>query len=160
MALERSGVSYEEARTCNITGCYEYSPQGSYGAGMNYLNLLKPLEYALHRGYDGVTGVFSGMQAPNLPYYTTFERLYDEYKRHLLRVIDLTVETVNGFEGYLSVINPLSLLSATFPSCLEKAKDAIGGGGSYNDSGLALGFLGDITDSLMMIRKYVYERKD
>ena len=160
MALERSGVSYEEARTCNITGCYEYSPQGSYGAGMNYLNLLKPLEYALHQGCDGVTGVFSGMQAPDLPYYTTFERLYDEYKRHLLRVIDLTVETVNGFEGYLSVINPLSLLSATFPSCLEKAKDAIGGGGSYNDSILLFGFLGDITDSLMMIRKYVYERKE
>ena len=29
----------------------------------------------------------------------------------------------NGFEAYLSEINPLSLLSATFPSCLEKAKD-------------------------------------
>jgi len=159
-ALEKVGVSPDEARICNITGCYEYSPQGSYSAGMNYLNLLKPLEYALHQGCDGVTGVFSGMQAPDLPYYTTFERLYDEYKRHLLRVIDLTVDTVNGFEGYLSVINPLSLLSATFPSCLEKAKDAIGGGGSYNDSGLAFGFLGDITDSLMMIRKYVYERKE
>ena len=159
-ALEKVGVSPDEARICNITGCYEYSPQGSYSAGMNYLNLLKPLEYALHQGCDGVTGVFSGMQAPDLPYYTTFERLYDEYKRHLLRVIDLTVETVNGFEGYLSVINPLSLLSATFPSCLEKAKDAIGGGGSYNDSNLSFGFLGDITDSLMMIHKYVYEKKE
>ncbi|MBO5051766.1 MAG: hypothetical protein J6D31_06155 [Clostridia bacterium] len=159
-ALEKVGVSPDEARICNITGCYEYSPQGSYSAGMNYLNLLKPLEYALHQGCDGVTGVFSGMQAPDLPYYTTFEQLYDEYKRHLLRVIDLTVEMVNGFEGYLSVINPLSLLSATFPSCLEKAKDAIGGGGSYNDSVLGFGFLGDITDSLMMIHKYVYEKKE
>ena len=103
---------------------------------------------------------FSGMQAPDLPYYTTFERLYGEYKRQLLRVIDLTVENVNGFEGYLSKINPLSLLSATFPTCLEKAKDAIGGGGYYNDSILLFGFLGDITDSLMMIRKYVYEKKE
>ena len=159
-ALEKVGVSPDEARICNITGCYEYSPQGSYSAGMNYLNLLKPLEYALHQGCDGVTGVFSGMQAPDLPYYTTFERLYDEYKRHLLSVIDLTVETVNGFEGYLSVINPLSLLSATFPSCLEKAKDAIGGGGCYNGSVMPFGFLGDITDSLMMIKKYVYEKKE
>ena len=159
-ALERVGVSPDEARSCNITGCYEYSPQGSYGAGMNYLNMLKPLEYTLHQGCDGVTGVFSGMQSPELSYYTTFEKLYEEYKRQLLRVIDLTVETVNGFEGYLSEINPLSLLSATFPSCLEKAKDAIAGGGCYNDSILAFGFLGDITDSLMMIRKYVYERKE
>ncbi len=159
-ALERAGVTPDEARTCNITGCYEYSPQGSYSAGMNYLNMLKPLEYALHQGCDGVTGVFAGMQSPELSYYTTFEKLYEEYKRQLIRAIDITVETVNGFEGYLSEINPLSLMSATFPSCLKKARDAIGGGGSYNDSILLFGFLGDITDSLMMIRKYVYERKE
>lgn len=159
-ALERVGVTPDEARTCNITGCYEYSPQGSYCAGMNYFNMLKPLEYALHEGCDGVTGVFSGLESPNLSQYVTFEKLYEEYKRQLLRVIDLTVETVNGFEDYLSEINPLSLLSATFPSCLEKAKDAIGGGGYYNDSLVLFGFLGDITDSLMMIRKYVYERKE
>ena len=159
-ALERVGVTPDEARTCNITGCYEYSPQGSYNGGMNYLNLLKPLEYALHRGFDGVTGAFSGLESPDLSHYSTFEDLYEEYKRQLLHVIDTTVETVNGFEGHLSEINPLSLLSATFPSCLEKAKDAIGGGASYNDSILLFGFLGDITDSLMMIRKYVFEKKD
>ena len=159
-ALEHTGVAPDEARTCNITGCYEYSPQGSFRTGMNYLNMLKPLEYALHQGCDGVTGIFSGEKSPLLTRYTTFEELYGEYKRQLLRLIDITVETVNGFEGYLSEINPLSLLSATFPSCLEKAKDAIGGGGSYNDSSLAFGFLGDITDSLTMIRKYVYERKE
>ena len=159
-ALERVGVTPDEARACNITGCYEYSPQGSYDTGMNYLNMLKPLEYALHEGCDGVTGVFSGLESPDVSQYTTFEVLYEEYKRQLLRVIDLTVDTVNGFEGYLSEINPLSLLSASFPSCLEKAKDAIGGGGYYNNSLMLFGFLGDITDSLMMIRKYVYEKKE
>jgi len=160
IALERTGVTPDEARTCNITGCYEYSSQGSYNTGMNYFNMLKPLEYALHQGCDGVTGIFSGMASLELTYYTIFEKLYEEYKRQLLRAIDMTVETVNGFESYLSEINPLSLLSATFPSCLEKAKDAIGGGAGYNDSILLFGFLGDITDSLMMIRKYVYEKKE
>lgn len=159
-ALQRVGVTPHEARKCNVTGCYEYSPQGSYSAGMNYLNLLKPLEYALHCGRDGITGAFSGLESPDPSRYTTFWELYEEYKRQLLRVIESTVETVNGFEGYLSEVNPLSLLSATFPSCLKKAKDAIGGGGSYNNSILLFGFLGDVTDSLMMIRKYVYERKE
>jgi len=46
-ALMRVGVSKDDARLCNVKGCYEYSPQGSMGIGMNYLNLLKPLEYAL-----------------------------------------------------------------------------------------------------------------
>ncbi len=159
-SLERVGISPDEARTCNITGCYEYSPQGSYNTSMKYLNMLKPLEYTLHKGCDGISGVFSGTESPALSEYTTFEKLYEEYKRQLLCVINTTVETANGFEAYLSEINPLSLLSATFPSCLEKAKDAIGGGGRNNDSILLFGFLGDITDSLMMIRKYVFERKD
>ena len=159
-ALEKAGVSPDQARNCNITGCYEYSPQGSYSASMNYLNMLKPLEYTLHMGCDGITGVFSGTKSPALSEYTTFEILYEEYKRQLLTIINTTVETVNRFEGYLSEINPLSLLSATFPSCLSKAKDAIGGGGSRNCSDLLFGFLGDITDSLMMIKKYVYEKKE
>ncbi len=159
-ALEGVGCTADGARTCNITGCYEYSPQGSYNTGMNYLNMLKPLEYTLHRGCDGITGVFSGLESPDISQYTTFEHLYAEYKRQLLRIIDVTVETANGLERYLSEINPLSLLSATFSSCLDKAKDAIGGGSGNNDSLLMFGFLGDITDSLMMIKKHVYENND
>ena len=158
-ALEGVGISSDEARICNITGCYEYSSQGSYNTSMKYLNLLKPLEYTLHKGCDGITGVFSGAESPELSEYTTFDSLYEEYKRQLLTIINVTVETVNQFEGYLSEINPLSLLSATFPSCLSKAKDAIGGGSSNNDSILSFGFLGDLVDSLTMIRKYVYEKK-
>jgi formate C-acetyltransferase len=63
-ALERTGASPEEARLCNITGCYEYSPKGAYHCSMNYLNLLKPLEYALHGGRDGVTGEAAGLACP------------------------------------------------------------------------------------------------
>ena len=157
-SLERTGISPDEARECNITGCYEYSPQGSYVAGMNFLNMLKPLEYALHKGYDAVTGVFSGKESPDLSQYTTFDLLYSEYKSQLLYLINLTVDVVNGFEAYLSEVNPLSMLSATFPTCLEKARDAINGGSSDNTSIINCGFLADIADSLMMIKKYVYER--
>ena len=157
-AMERAGVSPDEARTCNIKGCYEYSPQSSYDTGMNYFNLLKPLEYTLHEGRDGVTGNGEGLACPAT--YDTFEALYREYKRQLLHLLNFAIETVDGYEGYLSFINPLSLLSATFPSCLEKAKDAIGGGGYYNDTGMACGFLADTADSLAMIEKYVFEKKE
>lgn len=156
-SLLRIGASPEETRKCSITGCYEYCVQGSYASAMNYLNMLKPLEYALHEGHDGVSGTFSGTSSPSLASYATFDSFYEEYKRQLLSLINVAIETVNGFESYLSQINPLSMISATFPSCLEKAKDAIGGGGKQNESHLLFGFLGDAVDSLMMIRKYVYE---
>ena len=45
-------------------------------------------------------------------------------------------------------------------SCLKKAKDASFGGGTFNDSLLLFGFIADATDSLMMIKKYVYERNE
>ena len=159
-ALERVGVPPEEARRCIVKGCYEYAPLESYDAGMNYLNMLKPLEYVLHKGCDGVTGVFSGSESPALSEYTDFDVLFGEYKRQLLEVVNATIETVNGFEGYLEYINPTSLLSATYKSCLEKAKDASLGGGTFNDSLILFGFLADATDSLMMIKKYVYEKKE
>lgn len=159
-ALIRAGATPEEARTCNVTGCYEYSVQGAYGLGMNYVNLLKPLEYALHQGHDGVTGTFSGISSPDISAYDTFEKLYDEYKHQLFEILNVTMQTADAIDAYLYVINPLSLLSATFESCLEKARDAIGGGGRRNGSVIACGFLADVTDSLMMIRKYVYEKKE
>ncbi|MBE6607915.1 MAG: hypothetical protein E7633_05135 [Ruminococcaceae bacterium] len=158
-ALMRVGVSEDDARTCNIKGCYEYSPKVSFNTGMNYLNMQKSLEYALHRGHDGVTGVFSGNSSPDLSEYKTFDDLYSEFKRQLLYVIDLAVETVNAFEGYLDYINPLPMLSATFPTCLESGKDAIAGGVPGNST-IAFGFLATVTDSLHMIRKYVYEKKE
>ena len=158
-ALINIGATEEQARLCDVRGCYEYCPQSDYQTGMKYMNLMKPLEYALHQGCDGVTGVFSGTVSPPLSYYENFDLLFAEYKRQMMAVAEATIEVGNQLEGYLYQINPLSMLSATFPSCLEKAKDALGGGSVLNTSVLEPIFLADAADSLMMIKKYVYEQK-
>ena len=123
---------------------------------MNYLNLLKPLEYALHKGCDGVTGEFALMESPEVSSYATFDKFYEEYKKQLCAVIDATIKTVNSFEDYLAHMNPQSMLSATYPSCLEKAKDALCGGGVTNGSIILFGFLADFADSMSMIKIYVF----
>lgn len=153
------GTSEEEARGANISGCYEFSPIETFGCGMNYVNLLKPLEYALNGGRDGVSGYMSGLACQDVSKYTSFDEFYSEYKRQLLYVVNEVIEIVNGFEDYLYVIDPLSLLSGTFGSCIEKKKDAIGGGSLYNVSTLMFGFLADISDSLSMIKKHVFDKK-
>ena len=158
-ALVRHGATEDQARLCDVRGCYEYCPQSDYQTGMKYVNLLKPLEYALHAGCDGVTGVFSGVVSPPLSHYTDFETLLAEYKRQLLALLESVIQVADGFEGYLHVINPLSIISATFPTCLERAKDALGGGSLLGSSVLEPGFLADAADSLLMIKKYVYEKQ-
>lgn len=159
-ALVRAGATEEEARLCNVKGCYEYSIQGSMGCGMNYLNLMKPLEYALHEGCDGVTGKFAGLKSPTVDMYRNFDELYAEYKKQLSYLLDTVMEVVNSYEDYLAYINPQSMLSATYPSCLEKAKDALGGGAVSNTSSIAAGFIADLSDSFAMIKKYVYDKKE
>ena len=153
--MRNEGATEDEARLAPVTGCYEYGMGGSYGCGMNYLNLMKPLEYALHRGNDGIKPVMGGLDCPSPEEYSTFEELYAEYKRQLRYAIDITIDTVNGFEDYLHYINPQPLLSGTFPKCLEAGKDALAGG----TSSLCLGFIADIADSLTMIKKYVFDKK-
>lgn len=159
-ALENVGYTPEQARLCNVKGCYEYSPQGTMGTGMNSINLLKPLEYALHKGCDGVTGKFSGIESPDVSAYKTFEDLFDEYKKQLKGLIDSIIDIVNNSEHYLSYINPQSMLSATYPSCLKTGKDALHGGAEGNGSGIGFGFIADVADSLTAIKKYVFDKKE
>ncbi len=153
--IKNAGATEEEARLCHVKGCYEYGIEGVYSGGMNYLNLLKPLEYVLHEGRDGITGAFVGVKCPAAKDYDSFEQLYDEYKKQLSYVIDTTIETVNGFEEYLSYINPQSMLSATYPDCLKNGRDALVNG----ESNLSVGFVASLADSLAMIKKYVFDLK-
>lgn len=158
-ALEKVGIDRDRARLCYITGCYEYSPQGCYGAGMNYMNLLKPLEYALHEGRDGVTGAFAGRKCPKASDYKCFDEFFAEYKAQLGYVIDQVVDVVNSFEEYLAYINPQSMLAATYPTCIKRGADPLCGGASENGSMMMFGFTADAADSLAAIKKYVFDSK-
>ena len=158
-ALEKIGVSREEARLCNVKGCYEYLPRGSMEPCMNYFNLLKPLEYALHQGCDGITGEFMGLKSPDIKDYKNFEDLLGAYKKQLRFAVEQIMEVVNSFEDYLSYINPQSMLSATYPACIAQGKDALCGGAATNGSAIMFGFMADLADSLTAIKKYVFEKK-
>ena len=156
-ALEKAGVSPEQARLCDIKGCYEYAAPGEIVTEMNYVNLLKPLEVALHGGCDGVTGEFVGLESPCD--YDSFESLFAEYKKQLGFLIDRVISTVNAFEDYLAYMNPQSMLSATCPNCLATGRDILAGGAVRNTTGMMLGFMADAADSLTCIKKYVFDKK-
>ncbi len=159
-ALVNAGNTEDAARLCDVKGCYEYAIRGAYDIGMNYLNLLKPLEYALHEGRDGVTGVMGGLPCPTPAEYQSFDEFFAEYKRQLVNIINITIEVTNGFEGQLEYINPASVISAALPTCIERGKSATAGGAAQNNSDMMAGFIADAADSLAMIKKYVFEKKE
>lgn len=156
-ALVRTGATEEQARLCDVKGCYEYAVQGTLGTEMNYVNLLKPLEYALHGGFDALTGDFSGLESP--ADYETFAEFFAEYKRQLGHLIGRVEQTVNAFEDYLAYINPQSMLSATCKDCIDRGVDTLAGGATMNISNMMFGFLANAADSLVNIKKYVFDKK-
>lgn len=158
-SLMRAGATAEEARTCDISGCYEYCIPGGIAVGMQYVNLLKPLEFALHGGCDGISGKPVGLPCPDAAAYTDFDSFFAEYKRQLMGIIDKVIGTVNIFEDYLHEVNPQSLLSATYPTCVARGKDALGGGAAISFSSMQFGFMANAADSFANIRKYVFEKK-
>ena len=159
-SMIREGASADEARLANIKGCYEYDLRDSFDCGMNYTNLLKPLEFALHQGCDGVSHAMRGLPCKAPEEYESFDELYAEYKHQLLYLLNYIIDVVNGFEDHLTYINPLPMLSATIPSCVESGRDAMHGGASLNISGIMLGYIADTADSLAMIKKYVFDNKE
>jgi len=159
-SLLRAGATPERARLANVTGCYGYCAHESIFAEMNYVNLMKPLEYTLHQGCDGVTGKFVALKSPPAEDFDTFEAFYEEYKKQLRHLIDEACEIVNAYDEHLADINPQPLFSATYPSCLESARDALAGGVVSTTSIMCFGFLADLVDSLTAIKKYVYDKKE
>ena len=62
-AMMSMGVPYEEAVTCDIKGCYEYSVRArEVSLGQTYLNLAKFVLLALRNGRDERTGEQIGPQ--------------------------------------------------------------------------------------------------
>ena len=158
-ALTRIGATPEQARLCDVKGCYEYAVQGTLGTEMNYVNLLKPLEYALHKGCDGITGDFAGLESPDTNVYPSFEAFFAEYKRQLGFLIDQVTEVVNAFEDYLAYINPQSMLSATCQTCIDRGLDTLAGGATMNISNMMFGYMANTADSLANVKKYIFEKR-
>lgn len=155
--LKYNGIDEKEIVHTDVKGCYEALIHGGMDTEDQQLNLLKPLEYVLHGGRDGLTGELLGLEEPID--FESFEELFDAYKRQLKSLIDRVIDLVNSMEDYMEYINPTPLLSATFTSCLERGKDANKDGGRTNNTYMCLGAIASTADSLMALKKFVYDEK-
>lgn len=158
-AMMAAGFAEEDARTCDLKGCYEFTAKGAMETNLYYVNLVKPLEYVLHNGRDGITGEQIGPQTGEAETFQSYDELYRAYLLQLDGLLDRAVRLVNRYESFFSQINPQPLSSATVWKSVCEGKDIYAGGAKYNNSNLSLGFIATVADSLTMIRKYVYEKK-
>ena len=153
-------VSTEEAIGYVPFGCGEYILEHqSIGTPSGVINLLKALEAALHNGKDSLTGRRIGLATGELKDFTTFNQLFDAYKRQIEYFTEFMALQEELEYRVVGEIAPYLYTSMLYDDCLDRGKSIFDGGITY--LGGTLEAYGNINtaDSLTAIRSLVYEQK-
>ncbi len=156
--LEQYGISPDEARMCNVSGCYEFAPRQCIGATGSYINLAKFVEYALFGGVDPKTGNSIGLNLPTE--FATYEEFEETYLRYAFDTVERCIAAVRQYQPYYSYVNPMPLYSSTVPHSLQVGKDAYCQGAITYFTKYMLGATANMADSLAMVKKYVFDKKE
>jgi formate C-acetyltransferase len=113
----------------------------------------------LYDGTDPLTGIQFGTPGENSA-YNSFEAFYGAVQNQLKWMVSTAMATTLEYEKQYMEINPSPLFSGTMTDCVEKGRDAYAGGARYNNSSIVFGCLGSAVDSLVTIRKFIFEQRD
>ncbi len=158
-ALEKQGIEHKDAMNYHVVGCYECGGEGELTCSCNArVNIAKALELALNGGRDMLTGKRIGLE--NGGHFETFEALCEEFERQLAYLCKCAMTITDLYESHYAEIHSAPILSGTYVSALEKGGDLyLDYAAKYNSSSLNAIGLATATDSLVSIRKAVFEDK-
>lgn len=157
---EKIGVPKSDAINYVLLGCYEPVIMGleEPEVGVAWLNAVKPIEYILNNGKDILTDRQIGITKNSD--FETFEKLFDAYLNELDAIIDFAIDFAGKQSKYNILINPSPIYSSSFPVCLEKGRDVHEYPLKYNNMSIKCFGLGTVVDSLVAIKKFVYDSKE
>jgi pyruvate-formate lyase len=163
-ALKAHGVAEADARDYGAVGCVEPVSSGrTFGnTGGIWLNLTAALELALFQGKHRLSGVGEqdeqiGPRTAPPQEMATFPEFLAAFATQLAFLIEQAVQVNNALGETYQRHNPFPLLSALTEGCLERGKDVIQGGATYNSTGIAMIGLAEAVDSLTAIEKLVFQ---
>jgi formate C-acetyltransferase len=154
----RQGKTIEDARAGGCSGCVEVGAFGKEAYILTgYFNLPKVLELALHDGVDARTGKQLGPRTGRPGEFQSFDQLFDAYAQQLRHFIDIKIRGNQIVERIYATEMPAPFLSVLIDDCIANGRDYNAGGARYNNSFIQAVGIGSITDSLVAVRKHVYE---
>ncbi len=158
--LVRQGKSVEDARNGGASGCVE---TGAFGKECyiltGYFNLTKVLETTLNNGLDPRTGKQIGLETGDPAEFTTYEELFEAFKKQLHHFVEIKVKGNNIIERLYADYLPAPFLSILIDDCISKGKDYHNGGARYNTSYIQGVGLGTMTDVLLSLKYNVFDKK-
>ena len=159
-ALEKTGVSLEDARDFAQVGCLEPNSTGrTFGhTGAILLNLMSVLEIVFNNG-DSLRSENIGLKLGDLSTFTSFDMFKDATKKQIEFIIQKATRINNVMGEVWKYLHQQPLLTALFEGPYESGKSLLEGGAKYNSSGIAFIGLADLIDSLYAIKKVVFDEK-
>ncbi len=158
--LLRQGKSIADARNGGASGCVETGAFGKESYILTgYFNIPKILEITLHNGTDPRTGKLIGLETGEPASFTTFEKLFEAFKKQLDNFIDIKIKGNLIIEKLWAEYLPAPFLSILVDDCIKNGRDYNAGGARYNTSYIQGVGMGTITDCLTSIKYNVFDKK-
>lgn len=159
--LVNQGLTVEHARDYAVIGCVELGSAGrDYSSSSSIFMMLYTILYmALHNGKTPVTGDAQiGPASGDVSSFNSIEDLWKAYGEQYNWMAETAVYLNNVYGKKHQENLPTPLLSAFFEGPMEKGKDLIFGGATYNSSGIThIGFA-DVCDSISAIEDVCFSK--
>ena len=159
--LLREGYDPITARGYCLAGCSQVMIPGmsNFVNDAGLYNIAKVMELTLYGGKDPLTGEQVGPETPDLTETGSFEELYANFLKQNDYFISLTAKINNKLARYLGSECGYVLRSLFTKDCLEKGKGFFEGGPRYNNIELEIIGMTNAADSLLAVKKAVFEEK-
>lgn len=155
------GRTEEETKRLVGTGCNNFASRGKETTPEHmYVNLLKGIELAFNRGKDPGTGEFIGVDTGDVSNFKTYEDFEKAYIAQTECLINKAFVISDFYDSHLLDINPAPIYSASMPDSVKCGRDAYYNGVKYNNTVMFLSCHASAADSLMMVKKHVYDNCD
>ncbi|MBP3039893.1 glycyl radical protein [Bacillaceae bacterium Marseille-Q3522] len=156
-SLVSRGVTLADARDYGIIGCVEPQKGGKTEGWHDaaFFNMAKVLEITLNNGV--VNGKQLGPKTGDFTTCPSFEALKAAYEKQMHYFVQLLVNADNSVDIAHGTRAPLPFLSSMVDDCIGKGKSLQEGGAHYNFTGPQGVGVANVGDSLMAIKKLVFE---
>lgn len=161
-ALVKNGVSETDAVDYFCGGCMEVGVQGRTSDFLftGYQNVAKMLELCITGGYCTVgKQALTYLKPSPLTEFDNFEDFYTSFTEQMGKALLRNLEYQDRLSAYVAESRPAYLLSAMVDDCLARGRNMHDGGARYHDYGSSMVAVPNTADSLMAIKKAVFEDK-
>ncbi|NVM53289.1 MAG: hypothetical protein HWN66_06260 [Candidatus Helarchaeota archaeon] len=157
--LRFQGLPEDQLWNYAPVGCLENTLQGCDRSGtvdVN-LNISKAIEFVLYNGKDLQTGVQFAPETGDPLQFETWDQFFKAYQTQVKFTVQKIIEIYNISDVNRATYEPTPYLSLLVDGCAEKGLDITQGGAIYNFITVeGIGFATAV-DSLLAIKKLVYE---